>query len=336
MSKVLFVAVNYRSYDDALCLVECLETAVHPGRFEVVVVDNTEEPEPNHSIFSKARDRNGIMIVGDGCNRGYLGGAAYGLDCYKQCVSQENLDWVIVANCDIETDAHNLLACLDAIAARCECERIGVVAPRIHSTRTGADQNPYYVRAPSARKYRVLSLLFRSYLLALGYRSVAHLMRWVFSKPPVDSMIEDNATGSYRPGAQRIYAGHGSCMMFHRQYFQFGGTLTYEQFLYCEEVFVGATTEQLGLGVLYEPSVVVSHSEHGTIRLWPRRQVIRYLADAHLYAYKNYLRSRGTGSRRALSQRVLATAGGHSQSRAIEMISADAVTRGEVSDKEVD
>jgi len=119
-------------------------------------------------------------------------------------------------------------------------------------------------------------------------------------------------------------------MIFHEQFFEAGGTLEYEQLLYCEEVYVGATTERLGLRVSYEPSVVVFHREHGVIHLWPRPSIIRHLADSHLHACKVYLRPREDAAREGLSARTLSTPRTSIRSVAEGMVSAEAAARNDV------
>src|SRR5205823_4228222 len=59
-----------------------------------------------------------------------------------------------------------------------------------------------------------------------------------------------------------IYAAHGSFLIFSRRYFEAGGFLDGNLFLYGEEISVAEICRSLGLPVIYEPSLCVLHKEH--------------------------------------------------------------------------
>src|SRR2546427_119628 len=59
-----------------------------------------------------------------------------------------------------------------------------------------------------------------------------------------------------------IYAPHGALFIFSRRYFEAGGYLDGNLFLYGEEISVAEICRSLGLPVIYEPSLRVLHNEH--------------------------------------------------------------------------
>src|SRR3989442_14004267 len=59
-----------------------------------------------------------------------------------------------------------------------------------------------------------------------------------------------------------IYAPHGAFFIFSRRYFEAGGYLDGNLFLYGEEISVAEICRSLGLPVIYEPSLCVLHQEH--------------------------------------------------------------------------
>jgi GT2 family glycosyltransferase len=61
---------------------------------------------------------------------------------------------------------------------------------------------------------------------------------------------------------QPIYAAHGAFMIFSRHYFESGGFLDSNLFLYGEEISVGEICAALGLSVVFNPRLVVLHNEH--------------------------------------------------------------------------
>src|SRR6185437_3069774 len=59
-----------------------------------------------------------------------------------------------------------------------------------------------------------------------------------------------------------IYAPHGSLIIFSRRFFEAGGYLDKDLFLYGEEISVAEMCRSLSLPVLYEPRLRVVHNEH--------------------------------------------------------------------------
>src|SRR5882762_7093902 len=62
--------------------------------------------------------------------------------------------------------------------------------------------------------------------------------------------------------SETIYAAHGSFFIFSRRYFEAGGFLDGNLFLYGEEISVAEICRSLRLPVVYEPSLCVLHNEH--------------------------------------------------------------------------
>ena len=77
-------------------------------------------------------------------------------------------------------------------------------------------------------------------------------------------MIPAHKKGEVK-AVRKIYAPHGSCIIFNKNYFERGGTLDHISFLFGEEIFVGETVRNLRLNVLYIPEIKVRHYEHSSI-----------------------------------------------------------------------
>ena len=63
---------------------------------------------------------------------------------------------------------------------------------------------------------------------------------------------------------KKIYAPHGSCLVFKDIYFTRGGTLDLPNFLFGEEILVAETALQSGLDVEYHPELVIYDYEHAS------------------------------------------------------------------------
>lgn len=64
--------------------------------------------------------------------------------------------------------------------------------------------------------------------------------------------------------ARRIYAPHGSFVIFSRSFFQAGGFLDTTVPMFAEEFTIATLAERLSLPIMYHPELKVSHREHST------------------------------------------------------------------------
>jgi hypothetical protein len=95
-----------------------------------------------------------------------------------------------------------------------------------------------------------------------------------------------DADSRSRARLRRIYAPHGSFIVFSREYFDRGGTLAHVPFLYGEEIMVAETARRLNLAVVYDPGFQIKHVEHSTTGKNPlvrqyQAESAKYCADAY-------------------------------------------------------
>ncbi|TMF26722.1 MAG: glycosyltransferase family 2 protein [Chloroflexi bacterium] len=265
-AQVLLICVNYRKPTETRRFVSsvCEQTLDVP--MEVIVVDNSPEPEIDSAEAQ-------VKVFASGKNLGYFGGAAAALRDYLKYHPLP--DWVIVSNPDVSLPDHDVLQkLLDSHRGDA-----AVIAPSIRTLNSFVEQNPYMRVRPTRWRMRMNALIFSHYPVDAVYQGLS----WIKHRTLDGVTTQDpSATAAV---SERIYAPHGSFIALHRSYFEKGGTLDYGAFLFGEEIFVAETARRLGLTVLFEPSIVIEHTERSTAHgLWNRetsryrRQASRYLA----------------------------------------------------------
>jgi GT2 family glycosyltransferase len=273
---VLLICVNYRKPAETRHFVaSALKQSLHPS-LRVVVVDNSPLPVAG-GVPEPAPTDPHVKAIATGKNLGYFGGAAAALADHLK--SHPLPDWVIVSNPDVHfSDGDVLQRLCDAHRG----EEPAVIAPSIRTVNTAVEQNPYMRDRPSAFRMHLYSWLFSAYPIDVVYESlswVKHRALELFSKGRAD------ATASL---PEKIYAPHGSFIALHRSYFERGGTLEYPAFLFGEEIFIAETARKLGLIVLYEPAVMIEHTERSTAAgLW-NRDASRYRKQASRFLARTY------------------------------------------------
>lgn len=212
-----------------------------------------------------------VKVIASPGNLGYFGGASYGLKSWMDDIFLP--EWTIVTNCDLEMLDSKLFSVLGNYAPD-PC--LGIIAPSIISTDSGKDLNPYMLVQPSVSRFKMWRLIFSNYYSAVVWE--------LLSKVKTKLWAKGSRLKRHRPlSLTRIYAAHGSCIIFSRNYFEKGGTLDYECFLFGEEFFVAEQAKQLSLVVQYDPRIRILHHEHAITRGMPSKQKIKYIYEAHCH-----------------------------------------------------
>jgi GT2 family glycosyltransferase len=253
-ARILVLAVHYRSSGALLEMLNFARWLNDNENVGLTVVDNASGPEELTSIRRAIAEFRNAQLLESATNRGYFGAARFALDHYLG--QGRNLpDWVIVCNHDIQIEDKEFfskLLCQDPRAA-------GVIAPRIQVLPGEMDQNPFMRRRPGALRWANLRFVSSNYWAAAIWdwlsRRKSEFRSWVAARCG-QSRQDVNAKN------EAIYAAHGSFFIFSRRYFEAGGSLDGNLFLYGEEISVAEICRSLGLPVVYAPSLCVFHKEH--------------------------------------------------------------------------
>ena len=168
---------------------------------------------------------------------------------------------------------------------------VGVIAPRIQTVPSRIEQNPFMRNRPGWLRWTSLRLIYSNYGSAAIWHWLARQKKALRSllKLRVGSLSLNGASGR-----QRIYAPHGAFFIFSRRYFEAGGYLDGNLFLYGEEISVAEICKSLRLPIIYEPSLCVFHNEHQSTG----RRITRFTYECQKKALR-YITSRylsGSGS----------------------------------------
>jgi len=283
--KALLIAVHYGAPQPTLELLRCLSQMKHLSDFHILIVNN------GVAAYSGAELREAVPWLPSAelfeptRNLGYFGAARASLDHFL--AGNEMLpDWVVVCNHDVliqDQDFFSKLFSQDPMAA-------GVIAPRIQTLPGRVDQNPFMRRRPGWLRWAGLRLSFSSYGVAavcdwLSRQKRAASSYW-FARRAHSSPMSSSSRES-------IYAPHGAFFIFSRRYFEAGGYLDSNLFLYGEEISVAEICRSLRLPVVYEPSLCVLHNEHHSTGHGISRFTYECQRDALRYVASRYLSGAG-------------------------------------------
>jgi len=252
--RAIVITVSYKSADSVLAFLADVELANSLSEIRVIIVDNSPEDKRLSSIMDRVAKCTNIEAIQSPTNRGYFGAARFAFDHY---LAQGNAlpDWVIVCNHDIEIEDKEFFSKLLSQDPRA----VGVIAPRIQALPGRVDQNPFMRKRPGALRWAQLRFVS-------SYYGAATIWDWLSRrKAELRSWMAAHRRSSLPDGnemQEAIYAAHGSFFIFSRRYFEAGGFLDGNLFLYGEEISVAEICRSLGLPVVYDPALCVLHKEH--------------------------------------------------------------------------
>lgn len=272
----MIITVNYKGADSTLRFVDSISKLTSSAAVDVIIVDNRSADGSAARISQKIGNLVNVSLFESQVNRGYFGGANWALKHYLAHGFRP--DWIIVCNNDILFPDSQFLLNL----FQWDPSTVAVLAPAVIARLTGVDANPFLRRRPS--KWQMLRYKFwlsHYYLmwfkqwLAPQVRILRHRARQWRSAAPVQMRT-------------RIYAPHGSFIIFSRTFFDAGGTIDDGSFLYAEEFCVGETCYRLDLPVIHDPDLKVWHSAHQTTGRMLTRPIYDYQRQGLSYALRKY------------------------------------------------
>jgi len=252
-ASAFLITVNYKGEQSTLELLASLSRLSEFSSLDVIVVDNGSGEENLSQLRAAIESLPNVQLLKSATNRGYFGAAKFAYDHYLG-QGHELPDWTIVCNHDIVIDDPDFLLKLSSEDWR----SAGVLAPRVRLAESGTDQNPFMRHRPGWFRRASLRLVYSNYPFAilwdwLSYKKRA-LNQRIHSLPSKRILKREN-----------IYAAHGSCFIFSKQFFEAGGFLDDDLFLYGEEISVAEICRSLGLPIIFDPVLSLSHNEHTSV-----------------------------------------------------------------------
>jgi GT2 family glycosyltransferase len=251
-AKILLLVVNFRSKGSVIETLESIKRARESADVECIVVDNGSDPDELASIRSVVSIDFKTQLLESSTNRGYFGAARFALNYYLE-KPRRMPDWLIVCNHDIHIEDRSFFP---KLLSR-DPGQVGVIAPSIQVLPGKAEQNPFMKRRPGPLRWTKLRFVSCNY-------AVATVWDWLWrQKAKMKSWRARRGNALQRRGRREfVYAAHGSFLIFSRRFFESGGFLDCNLFLYGEEISVAEICRELSLPIVYEPLLQVLHMEH--------------------------------------------------------------------------
>ena len=263
-TDIVFVVLVYRNYLDLYNFCESLKQNVG-SQYRVVVVDAYYDDETSRKVQACGQTLNCEYIQIQ--NKGYGFGNNRGIEYAFQ---HFNFKYLVVCNPDIELKSKIDLDILELYS--------DIIAPQIIAG-LGKEQNPYW-----AYENKLSELLIYE-----GYKK--NKKKLIFLGVAINKLLKIlfktvNKITSGR--ARKVYACHGSFVIFRHEFFNDCGFLYDEDmFLFYEEAYLALVVKQHRRIAEFAVNIVVNHKEDGSMSL---DNVKEYplLRKSYMYYYEKY------------------------------------------------
>lgn len=270
--KGIIISVNYNNYDITLKFIKSLSKLNRFSDNEVIIINNGSKFDDDR-ILNEYVYSNKLLNVSvcASVNFGYFGSISYWLK--ETNLNFSKYDYVIICNNDIIIEEVNFFELLIE-----NINKADVIAPAIISLLTLKNQNPY--REDKITK--VQKILYKIYNTNY-YLAALSLVLWKGLKSLRKTKYSEDTS------ERNIYSGHGSFMIFSSQFFQKGGYIDENLFLYGEEESITGIANELNMTIKFIPELVVLHDEHkATDSNNFTKSIYNYQRTAYLYIKNKY------------------------------------------------
>ncbi len=260
--KCSFVFVNY---NNSQLTINCLNSIIKNNNYERIVIVDNNSNENEIEILNKFIDEyeyNDIIVIRNECNVGYFPGLNIGI----KNIDVHLNDYVVIGNNDLVFNS----SFFDEIR-KLKCEKnVFVISPDIIKNNS-IHQNPYLIKEYSLLRKIIYRLYYSNYVLAKLILLITDILNFQKSEKNRKNFDVE----------QYVNAGHGSCYILTKNYFDFFDQLPSESFLFGEEILLGNQVLSQNGKILYTPKLKVFHNEHSTMNKYSFLRTYKYQREAY-------------------------------------------------------
>jgi GT2 family glycosyltransferase len=275
MKDILIITVNYRNTSVTEDFIHSLEKVHEFQRVQLVIVDSASTNATKEELEALLHNSSlHTQIICSDQNTYYWGGVALAIKHLKLEFSM-GPKWLIACNNDILFTQQDFLKQLIAI----DPDKYPVIGPTIYSSVTGKNLNPAMAKPINIFGKFYYSILFINPKTARLIQIIRQMTQKLFYT------VFKRST----PTSGKIYAPHGSLMIFSKHYFTRGGWIDDNFKLYGEEISTAEIALNNNLEIHYLPQLEVSHVDHSSTgtNIWQdwfyhAKETYKYLKKAYL------------------------------------------------------
>ena len=274
MNKIIIITVNYRNAKPTKSFIQSIEKCDHNNFLQIIIVDN-DTTSNSFNILKEIQNSSLIKInlIRSNENRFYWGGVSYALENFG-INENKHFDWVIVCNNDVEFYEQSFFSTL----LQLNPNDYPIIAPKINSSLSGKNLNPFLTHPISRIQDTYYRLYYSNSITAKSVHKVGQLA----------NKIKKSMTHHPPTLNSHIYAPHGACIIFSKDFFSKGGYLETGFTMYGEEISTAEIAKKLDLSIQYIPSLILKHNDHQSMSESSYKENFLHSKETYYYLKRKY------------------------------------------------
>ena len=270
--SILIITVNYKDSIPTENLIKSIQHCKANANLKIIIVDNESSQNSISSLKMIIKKTNlDIEIISSSNNTYYWGGINLGLNKYYK--KGKEYKWIIACNNDVEFNDVYFFKKLNEIKEK----SYSIIAPKIISSLTNKDLNPFLLKPLSLIYNIYYSLYYLNFFTSKFFYKIGHLIK----------LIKKSSKINYS-SIHQVYAAHGSFMIFNTNFFQNGGFLDTGFTMYGEEISTAEIAKKVNSLIYYIPFLSVIHNEHQSTRKSSFKDNFLHSKKTYYYLKKKY------------------------------------------------
>lgn len=271
MIKIAISVVCYNNSEEIISFAKDIEKQTKKDEIVLLVTINSCD---NVEKLKKSLDQIdlNITIYNPEKNMGYLYGALYGIEKYKE---KNAVKWFVISNTDIEFVDKKFFE--HFLQKKIEDVYWGI-APNIRRASTGVAQNPFMVSRPSKLKMFTLKIVYSHILLFYLMNTIFQIKKNILKREVATC-----------PSCE-IYALQGSFMILRDLCCDALIKEKTELFLFGEEVLIAEMIRKKKKSIYYYDDIFVVHNENQCTKLIVKKQCMEWSRDSFQIIYDKFFK----------------------------------------------
>ncbi len=270
--EIWLITVNYKNTDPTIGLINSLKKVNSNFNLKIFIGDNEYSQNSKKELIKlQKKSKLKIDIFYFKENKFYWP-AANEILLKNYNLEKKYPDWTIVCNNDI---LFNDKFFLDKLC-KYDGKLYNVIGPNI-ITSSNKYLNPFMKNSMSVGKKLFWDLFFKSFYLSLLISFFLKFKNF-FKK----NILLNKIT--------KVYAVHGSAIIFSKHFFEKGGALDSNFKLFCEELTTAEISRKIGSSIFFLPDLNLIHCEHSSTKKHDRKKLFKIARESHKYFIQEYFK----------------------------------------------
>lgn len=269
--KILIICVCYNNPEDLLRYLDSIEVSVDSYKYKKLnisftVVNNGDKFSIEMvKALDKYKDKLNIYLVENVGNVGYFPGMHIGWGKHLS----SSFDFVITSNVDLKVN-------YDFFDILYNCYDSGkkIIGPGIISEKEKKNRNPKILNRPSKKNMFKYVFLYSIPYLHHFYKN------YIYPRKKREQKDDFHL--------KKIYAPHGSFIIFQNLTQDIDDFLSYPIFLFGEEIYVGEVARLMNIDVIFNNDLIIIDSDHATTSLQKESFLRKHNLKAIKYLLSTY------------------------------------------------